>query len=297
MEQSYYGLCRCGHPNCSNFGYYQTDIGVRCGTHSRKIARTQLPKPNAIIKQLSISTRKSQEDIDIETARQANVAAGKRGNVIVTKLRMMKAPEHYPGYLKVFPNNRHQDRTDGFGCCSLSPMRLGPVEHGQPGLPPAKNIENFHQGSKCFAQEVDADGEPSLSFERNRLRFYTDDVPHRHKFTGTDKTNKNIPLYFVWVDKDGAIHKLDYVTSRQFYCNFYERLSASSPDLDRLKQLIDAGTNIQIIGYDGRSVGHRPVEAEYLDPSAPFGHELVLYTLLTHSPSDYPWRNHKTFDF
>jgi hypothetical protein len=58
---------------------------------------------------------------------------------------MMKNPEHIEGFLKVFPNYKHQNRQDGFGCMKLSPKYLGPVDHGQPDLPPALNIENFHQ--------------------------------------------------------------------------------------------------------------------------------------------------------
>jgi hypothetical protein len=82
----------------------------------------------------------------------------RRGDVIVTKLRMMKSPEYNKGFLKVFPNFKHQGRKDGYGCKKLSPMFLGPVQHGQPGLPPSENIENFHQGSKCFEEEIDEVG-------------------------------------------------------------------------------------------------------------------------------------------
>ena len=60
---------------------------------------------------------------------------------------MMKPPEHIDGYLKVFPNFKHQNRKDGFGCASLSPKALGPVSDGSRH---AKNIENFHQGAKIF---------------------------------------------------------------------------------------------------------------------------------------------------
>jgi hypothetical protein len=214
----------------------------------------------------------------------------KRGSVIVTKL-VGHTPEDHPGYLKVFPNNKMQNRKDGFGCCSLSPMRLGPVNHGQPGLPPCLNLENFHQGNKCFALEADDNEEPAPLFDEMRLAYYEDKEPHRHKYKGKK------PLYSVWVDKQGKIHKVEYITSRQFYCIFYERLTENNEDLKKLRQMLDDGINLQIVGYDGRAVGHRSIEQEYLDPAAPFGHELVLYTLLTHKPEDYPWRKYKTFDF
>ena len=95
-------------------------------------------------------------------------------------------------------------------------------------------------------------------------------------------------------------HYLDYITSRQFYCNFYERLAKEHPSFLRLRELVNNGTNIQICGYDGFSIEGRSreeVEKAYLDSSIPFGHERVLYTMLVLGEQDYPWRKHKTFDF
>lgn len=65
-----------------------------------------------------------------------------------------------------------------------------------------------------------------------------------------------------------------------------------------LKKKVKDGYNLQIVGYDGRSMaGTTPLQA-YLDASAPFGHELVLWTMLTVENKDnYPWRKHKTFEF
>jgi hypothetical protein len=39
------------------------------------------------------------------------------------------------------------------------------------------------------------------------------------------------------------------------------------------------------------------IEEHYCDMSKSFGHELVLYTMLTHKPNEYPWKKYKTFDF
>jgi hypothetical protein len=74
-------------------------------------------------------------------------------------------------------------------------------------------------------------------------------------------------------------------------------LASKQSDFKKLQDLIKNGTNIQICGYDGRSIGHRSIEEEYLDPSKPFGHELVLATMLTEKPENYPWKKYKTFDF
>ena len=83
----------------------------------------------------------------------------------------------------------------------------------------SKNLENFHQGSKCFAQECDDKGEPSEAYFKNRTRFFNDSTPHRHKFESKDR-----PKFFVWLDEAKKIHRLNYFTSRQFYCNLWRGL-------------------------------------------------------------------------
>ena len=70
--------------------------------------------------------KKEQQTEEIEEARILNQSLNKLGNVIVCKMKMMKSPDYNKGYLNVFPNFKHQFRTDGFGCSSLSPMSLGP---------------------------------------------------------------------------------------------------------------------------------------------------------------------------
>ena len=67
---------------------------------------------------------------------------------------MMKKPELIDGYLNVFPNYKHQNRKDGYGCAKLSPKSLGPVNHGMPNLPIAKNIENYHQFAKFWDYSI-----------------------------------------------------------------------------------------------------------------------------------------------
>jgi hypothetical protein len=240
-SNAHYGERTCEHPNCTNNAYYECFGSLLCGVHSRKKTRTELPKFTSSEKATQAAQAWEDELAEIEAAATENLENGRRGEVIVTKLRMMKAPDHRKGYLKVFPNFKHQGRKDGFGCRQLSPMYLGPVNHGQPGLPPSQNIENFHQGSKCFAQEVDKHGNPSQLYAKNRLEFYNDPVPHRHKFHGDDKQNKNIPKYFVWVDKEGKEHHLSYIESRQFYCNFYERLAEQQDDYKTLQKKLKDG--------------------------------------------------------
>jgi hypothetical protein len=265
-------------------------IGL-CGTHSNKDTRRELPKnPNAEEDAKKIIDENMASCIQAGTL---NNQARRPGHVICSKFQMMKSPGFVDGYRNVFPNFNHNNRKDGICLPSLSPMALGPVRHGQPGLPDALNLENFHQANKIFRSEVDANGCPTREFFTTQVSMYQDPVPHRHKNT-TDKT----PICSIWVTKDGKLNAIDYITSRQFYCVFYERLVRQQPDFGDLAKLVDQGYNLRIIGFDGHDTNGRSIEEWYLDPALPFGHEMVLYTMLTEPDSKkYPWNNHKTFDF
>ena len=288
----YFGSVRCqstykNNKECRNMAYYRVieDLPYRCGVHSRKDTRKELPKdPNADKKKEDAIKLHNQS---VEKATQENRIKNIKGKVVCSKLKMFGGFEQLDGYLNVFPNNKHQKRIDGFGCSSLSPMRLGPVVHNQPGLPIAKNIENFHQGNKVFPSEIDDKGNPLPIFYQTQKDMYLDDIPHRHKTIPI--APKNVPVYSIWVEKDGSEKRCSYLESRKYYCRFYEELAHQTDDFKKLKSIIDEGTNINLIGYDGYRVT-KTIKEHYLDASRPFGHELVLYTLLTVEPKNYPWR-------
>ena len=61
---------------------------------------------------------------------------------------------HIRGYRPVFPNDKHGPTKEGYGCPALSPKQMGPVKHSMSILPPAKNLENYHQFSKCFFKYI-----------------------------------------------------------------------------------------------------------------------------------------------
>lgn len=140
-----YGEERCTQEKCKNKGYYSVSGKVFCGVHSKKKDRTELKKRDKKSTELLNIQKKEREIQEIREAQEANKNEGKKGEVILTRLFMMKPPEDTKGFLKVFPNYKHQNRSDGFGCASLSPKFMGPIKHGQPGLPDSKNLENFHQ--------------------------------------------------------------------------------------------------------------------------------------------------------
>jgi hypothetical protein len=294
-----HGAIKCEREGCSNKAYWKVADKYLCGVHSRKRTREALPQMTKQEKEDMLLRFIDEEKKDVERGQQENV---RNGDVKLYRLLMLKAPVRFCKFRMVFPNFLHQNRKDGFGCARLSPKFMGPIHHGQPGLPPSLNLENFHQGSKAFAPEVDSEGKPNALFYKNREDFYRDPEPHRHKYVGEEK-NKSIPRFFVWVDQEGREHYLSYVESRQFYCNFYERIAVQEPDFLTLQAWLQRGMNLQICGYDANPISGEGVdvtesiERAYLDPSKPFGHERVLFTMLTITENLWPWRKYKTFEF
>jgi hypothetical protein len=279
---------------CTNAAYYKNPNGTpACGTHSKKGEREDLPK-NPDAKDIIMAKIAAHDALCISVA-ASNKNAGLRGNVICHKMLMMKNPGFVNGYHNVFPNYKHGGRSDGLGIPSLSPKSMGPIHHGQPGLPPATNLENFHQGNKVFPGECDSAGYPLPIFFTTQIAMYNDPTPHRHKETSG---GSNIPVYSVWVDKTGTKHMISYIESRQFYCKFYERFARVDPHYLFLLESLADGHNIRICGYDAHSTDGKTLDAWYHDDSVPFGHEMVLYTMLTvENPNDYPWNKAITYDF
>ncbi|ALX27651.1 hypothetical protein GMAR_ORF277 [Golden Marseillevirus] len=294
MQKPRYGEIPCQREGCKNKAYWEMSGSFVCGVHSRNKERTALAKMSVAAKRFEEHQKFRKHNGTIEKAACQNSGRGELG---LYRMAMMKPVPLQEGWLNVFPNFRHQERKDGYGCKNLSPMSLGPVEHSCPGLPPAQNIENFFQGSKVFSEEVDSLGNPTELYYQNREKFFKDKVPQRHKYKGKDK-NKNIPLYFLWTDSTGKEHRLGYVESRQTYCNFFERLAVQTPEWLELCRLNDEGYNLMFCGYDAHEICG-DIDQAYLDPSVPFGHERVLFAMLSlrDTPEEYPWRKYKTLDF
>lgn len=312
----YYAEEKCPHispkgKECNNRAYYyvkEEDV-ISCGVHARNSAkRKELPKRSAKEKALITKIKHAREDEEIEEARQENSDQDLRGHVVVSKMRMMKQPEDIFGYRKIFPNFKHGSRKDGLGLPELSPMSLGPVNHPQPGLPPAENLENCWQALKVFP-DYEKDGNPTEAWYETRLEMYEDPIPHRHHKGATSSTgSKNVPLYAIWVLPDEEELRLPYIKGRQIYCTYYERLGKKTKSYKTLMQMVNEGTNVQIIGYDGYDIGltqedqmdqkklTKAFEKFYLDGSRPFGHELVLAALLLLEKENYPWVKYTTLE-
>jgi hypothetical protein len=80
-----------------------------------------------------------------------------------------------------------------------------------------------------------------------------------------------------------------YLESRYFYCHLYEKRAKETKEFKELKAKIRQGYNLEILGYDGYPVT-RSLQEHYEDGNRPFGHELVLFSLLIiDDPQNYPW--------
>lgn len=274
---------------CNKKGYYKSkkDDQIYCGRHCKAINRMVLPKNPEKDK------NEEKQYLDhletVEKCRNTDIP-----RVIVSKLKMMKKPDQVAGYLAIFPNFLHKNRKDGFGCPSLSPKSIGPIIHHMPNLPPAKNLENYHQFAKFWQFELDEKGAVKEEFFQKRKEAYLDDTPYRHKYDRKVLRqygqNVNIPECSIYYDKEGLAHSYTYLESRYFYCHFYERMAPETADFKKLLKLLNNGYNLNIIGYDGYDVSNKSLMEMYLDSSRPFGHEIVLYVLLTEKDTKkYPW--------
>ena len=164
--------------------------------------------------------------------------------------------------------------------------------------------------------------EPSFVFFENQSKMYADETPHRHKIlnwkTPEEKKKEQkkvivkkprakksdtpksvptpdeikrdleqkdkIPLYSIYWH-DGKLSKLTYAESRRIYCRLYVEKVRELPEFIKLRDLVMNGFNLQICGYDGYEIT-KTVREHYEDPSVPFGHELVLYAMLSSLTSE-----------
>ena len=309
----YYGESGCSRDNCDNKAYFILKNKIYCGRCCNKNVEGRKKMPFNPMKDENRREMIEKQNDEIVRHQKINKKNKMKGRIETLKMKMMKSPEYQSGFMQVFPNFRAKSKF-GWNMNSLSPMALGPVEHGQPTLPIAKNIENFHQSNKVFPFELEEEDDDEIPLEKQKVKkefyetqssMYSDPEPHRHKPTARaylkDKKikNKNKPVFSIWVDKDGREHRISYIESRQFYCTFYERLVKREEQYETLRNEVENGTNIQICGYDARNMkddmqdyetNKKNINHMYKDESTPFGHEMVLYSILILKEEDYPWK-------
>jgi hypothetical protein len=310
----HHGEIRCQYEfssgkECKNRAYFKSDNKYLCGMHSKS------DKNRKSLVKFSPGEKKTMDEIrntiwkqECESIKRLNIKYSRVGDVRLYRMKgMVSSVEHYPGYISIFPNfehtkgaspSKHQNRKDGVGMSSLSPMKIGPIPVNESKTHPhrqkeAKNLENFRQGNKVWNNEIDEKGNPTETFYGQRIKMYSDSIPHRRKYP---EIKGNEPVYSLWIDKTGVEKKFTYVESRQFYCTFYERLASKEQDFIKLKKMISDGYNVMICGYDAHDLSD-DIEKEYLDKNKPFGHERVLYVMLKYPEKNWPWRKYKNQEF
>ena len=230
--------------------------------------------------------------------------------ITATKIRGRAKPvPSDAGYLPIFPNKWHghafgYTQNGGGDFSALSPMRLGPVPlpSGEGTL--ALNIENYYQFAKVFPNELSDEpcdcgsatlgphNKPGPAFYKARAAAYADKTPHRHKQKGVK------PAYSCYTisGADGIreVH-CDYIESRYYYCTQMETLAKRTPAWTRLYDLYwRDNLALEIFGYDAYTPSGTDADslyAHYCDPARPFGHEMVLLTMvaLGDQADLYPW--------
>lgn len=320
----YKGQVQC--TECKRKAYYSQDEKPLCGYHSDKFARKNLPVDPKAKEKRENQIKGWFKDADIVARRR--LMSGKPGTVFLQKMKFFKTNKPLvEGALLVYPNFKHGGRKDGLGIPDLSPKSIGPITHFEPLTPISMNLENYHQFSKVFPwevknypkdngkdvrsklaklkphQQIEAQtllhkcAPPAEEFYKRRDKAFQSEIPHRHKFTREEikkrnnGTSVNIPLYAVHTDKEGQERRYTYLQSRWFYCHYYEKHVQNNPNFLRLKSMLKRGYILQICGYDAYEIEEDKTLYDcYMDTSKPFGHELVLYTMLVEKRSEkYPW--------
>lgn len=240
---------------------------------------------------------------EIERAAKVNRKNGLSGDVIMGRIvNYYTRVDYTSGYLAVYPNDsRPPAGSEGLWLPGLSPKRLGPVVSREPGVPDATSIEALHQASRVFEHERDEDGSLLPSWYADRDEYLTDPAraTWRHKFGATKPDHlaylKSIgasdhKTKSIHIGSNGEEVSLNYVQNRWWYCSAYEELVPQTEDFETLESLIDNGTNVEMFGYDALHGMEPGQEFEwYSDETKRFGHESVLYCILTMDPADYPW--------
>lgn len=157
----------------------------------------------------------------------------------------------------------------------LSPMKIGPVDFvellpsGAWVARTAQNFENMWQSAKVWPGEEASNGFPTQEWYERRAQICADLKPRRHIKKGV------VPLYSWWQGK-----KLSYDEARRhMYIPMYMELVRRTEAWRALTFLVEKKqTNVQLLGYDGRSFVD--LNDELRDLTKPFGHELVLCAML-----------------
>ncbi len=234
---------------------------------------------------------------------------------------LVRSPEKWrplalvPGVLNIWPSTARASRTDALGMPALSPARLGPVMHGQPGFSPAASVQDYVDASACYPSETElvagADGlltraPAPLFFKRQRAgfagrggcgagkaRLMRASTEERARVTEPG-FQVDRPLFFVATDERGAVRFLDVVVARFLLAVAYEALAEATPEFATLRdQYLAHGVALHLVGPGLTEVEDVRADEVFADGGAPYRHEHVLQAMLRRpARADRPWWRH-----
>lgn len=284
MKRNFAGEEKCSC--CERPAYFDYRNVLFCGLHCNKNNPDRKKLPVNPQKILDLDRARQEHARSVKDFREANIAQGLKGKVTVQHLRMFGGHPTIPGFQNVFPNFKGEHP-------SVSPKSLGPVLGY--GGETAPTIEIDHQWRKQFTIDLDFQGNPTAKSRQVILDAYRHPpAEQRHKYSRKDLPKDNINKCMFSIHDWGEGEKrFSYIESRFFYCFHMQMLAPQARDFKLFRELIDSGTNIAICGYDAHMDKGDDLMAAYEYEGKPFGHEMVLWTLLTiENPSDYPWNRY-----
>ena len=224
--------------------------------------------------------------VSVRTTADKNRAAGRRG--VVT---MQPEPvELIESAINVFPSSHTvadwsiDAELLGVSLPKLAPVGMGTVRYAS-WLPPASRLETLTACRLMYADDL-APGAPDAATRVLDLMAHDRVIVTKPALDGT--VSARTPVCARVYTGPSCWRDIDLVRYRQFFCNYYAHLAEMSPDFDRITQLLDAGNNICIAGPTaGRVFVAEDVTKAYNDAATPFGHEWVLFGMLT---GIEPWK-------
>lgn len=214
---------------------------------------------------------KRQREAEINEARQINALHSRPGEII------LQTQYHYRDKAA---KDKHWRQLKGFrniSVCSgakkwkyLSPVYIGPIKV-EPDLV-ANSLEHLWHYSQVFAEDLYQDQIRAEWFHNRRYGF---ESPLGKPSAKRQKHGQ--PLFWFWRGK-----RLSLVEARrEIYCKVYAEHVAKLYVYADLRVMLKQGYNIQLFGYDAYDFGDKDLVECLEDTSRPFGHEFVLYGLLT----------------
>ena len=216
----------------------------------------------------------------IETAR-GNAICRVDSLIILRKVRPLLSLSAEGGFVNIFPDTKHKRHDYSFP--GLCPSKLGPIEHGLPGLPSADNLQAFFEYSCCYNTDLRDDGQLWNEFREQMREGFRSGIPR------PKEGPKARIVSMVSCDPEGTLIIISESEWRKSYCRFYSTLAEETDDYKRLIRIKDERNNIAICSTKVVVGSDNPRE-EYENTDIPFAHEKVLWTMLTmKNPNLYPW--------